>query len=55
MRFSCRKKWGGVGLQDLLPRFACTDAIRRTFFGITITKKEGVVEVAEGVILVGPQ
>ena len=24
-RFSRRKKMGGVGLQDLLPRFTCTD------------------------------
>ena len=45
----------GVVLQDLLPRFTCTDAIRRTFFGLTITKKEEVVKVVEGVILVGLQ
>ena len=43
----------GVGLQDLLPRFACTDAMG-TFFDLTITKKEGVVEIVEGVTLVGP-
>ena len=44
----------GVGLQDLLRRFTCSD-LRRTFFGLTITKKEGVVEVVEGVTLVGSQ
>ena len=48
----------GIGLQDLLPRFTCTRSIgpmlRRTFFGLTFTKK-GVVEAVEGVTLVGPQ
>ena len=29
--------------------------LRRMFFGLTITKKEGVVEVVEGVTLVGLQ
>ena len=38
----------------------CSDVLhaptlRRTFFGLTITKEEGVVEVVEGVTLVGPQ
>ena len=51
-RFSCPKK--GEGLQDLLRRFTCTDATADVF-GLTITKKEGVAEVVEGVTLVGPQ
>ena len=50
-RFSYPKKWG------LVYRI-CSDVLhaptlRWTFFGLTITKKEGVVEVVEGVTLVG--
>ena len=38
----------------------CSDVVhaatlRRTSFGLTITIKEGVVEVVEGVTLVGPR
>ena len=52
-RFSYPKKWG------LVYRI-CSDVLhaptlRWTFFGLTITKKEGVVEVVEGVTLVGLQ
>ena len=43
--FRIRKKMG-VGLQDLLRRFNAP-TLRWTFFGLTITKKEGVVEVIE--------
>ena len=51
--FRIRKKWG------LVYRI-CSDVLhaptlRWTFFGLTITKKEGVVEVVEGVTLVGLQ
>ena len=52
--FHIRKKVG-VGLQDLLPRFLHAPSPLRTFFGLTITKKEGVVEVVEGITLVGSQ
>ena len=52
-RFSCPKKWG-VGLQDLLRRFACTDATADVLWSYDY-EKEGVVEVVEGVTLVGPQ
>ena len=44
----------GVGLQDLLPRFTCTDATADVLC-LTITKKEGVVEYVEGVTLAGSQ
>ena len=37
----------GVGLQDLLRSFTCTDDYDY--------EKEGVVEVVEGVTLVGPR
>ena len=37
------------------PTFLHAPTLRRTFFGLTIKKKEGVVEVVEGVTLVGPQ
>ena len=51
--FRIRKKWG------LVYRI-CSDVLhaptlRWTFFGLTVTKKEGVVEVVEGVTLVGLQ
>ena len=51
--FRIRKKWGLVYriCSDVL--YAPT--LRWTFFGLTITKKEGVVEVVEGVTLVGLQ
>ena len=48
-RFSCpRKKWE-VGLQDLLRRFTCTDAMADVLWSYDYKKKEGVVEVFEGV------
>ena len=40
----------GVGLQDLLRRFTCADATADVLW-----KKAGVVEVVEGVTLLGPQ
>ena len=51
--FRVRKKMG-VGLQDLLRRFTCTDATADVLLSY-VTKTEGVVEVVEGVTLVGPQ
>ena len=44
----------GVGLQDLLPRFTCTDATADVLWSYNY-EKEGVVKVLEGVTLVGPQ
>ena len=44
----------GVGLRDLLPRFTCTDATADVLWSYDY-EKEGVVEVVEGVSLVGPQ
>ena len=43
----------GVGLQDLLRRFTCTDATavhvkRRVYGGSYDYEKEGVVEIVEG-------
>ena len=49
--FHVGKKWG-LGSQDL---FSHASTLRRTFFGLAITKKEGAEEVVEGVILVSPQ
>ena len=51
--FPLRKKWG-VGLQDLLRRFTCTDATADVLWSYDY-EKEGVVELGEGVTLVGPQ
>ena len=48
----------GAGLQDLLPRFTCIDAVRRTFFNLFLQSSDyekGDVEVLEEVALVGPQ
>ena len=47
-----KKKWG-VGLQDLLRSFTCTDATADVLWS-NDCEKEGVVEVVEGVTLVGP-
>ena len=44
----------GVGLQDLLPCFTCIDATADVLWSYDYEKR-GVVEVAEGVTLVGPQ
>ena len=52
-RFSCPKKIG-VGLQDLLLSFTCTDATADVLWSYNY-KKEGVVEVVKGVIFVGPR
>ena len=50
--FRVLKKWGWVYriCSDVLHALT----LRRTFFGLTITKNEGVVEVVERVTLVGP-
>ena len=53
-RFSCPKKMG-VGLQNLLRSFTCTDATADVLWSYDHTKKEGVAEVVEGVTLVGPR
>ena len=48
----------GVGLQDrevYSSHVLHAPTLGRTFFGLTITKKERVIEVVEGVTLVGPQ
>ena len=45
------KKWGYV---HRICHILHVLTLWRTFFGLTITKK-GVVEVVEGVTLVGPQ
>ena len=42
----------GVGLQDLLRSFTCTDATADVLWSYDY-EKEGVVEVVEGVTLVG--
>ena len=52
-RFSCPKKWE-VGLQDLLRSFTCTDATADVLRSCDY-EKGGVVEVVEGVTLVGPR
>ena len=44
----------GVGLQDSLRRFTCTDATADVLWSYDF-EKEGVVGVGEGVTLVGPQ
>ena len=44
----------GVGLQDLLQRFTCTDATADVLWSYDY-EKEGVIEIVEGVALVGPQ
>ena len=44
----------GVGLQGLLRCFTCTDVTAEVHFSYDY-EKEGVVEVIEGVTLVGPQ
>ena len=51
--FRVRKKMG-IGLQDLLRRFTCTDATADVLWAYDY-EKEGVVEVVEGVTLVGPR
>ena len=45
----------GVDLYRIYSHVLYATTLRRTFFGPTITKKEGVVTVVEGVTLVGPQ
>ena len=50
-RFSCREKWAKV--YSICFHVLHAPMLRRTFFGLTITKKE-VLEVVEGVTLVGP-
>ena len=44
----------GIGLQDLLRRFTCTDAMADVLWSNDY-EKEGVVEVVEGDTVVGPQ
>ena len=44
----------GVGLQDLHPRLTCIDVIAEVLWSYDY-EKEGVVEVVEGVTLVGSQ
>ena len=51
--FRVRKKWGQV--YRIYSEVLHALTLRRTFFGLTITKKKGVVEVVEGVTLVGPR
>ena len=43
-----------IGLQDLLQHFTCTDGTVDVLWSYDY-EKEGVVEVVEGVTLVGPQ
>ena len=43
-----------VGLQDLLRSFTCTDGTADVLWSYDY-EKEGVVEVVEGVNLVGPR
>ena len=44
----------GVGFQDF-PHVLHASTLRRTFFGLAITKKEGAEELVGGVTLVSPQ
>ena len=44
----------GVGLQDLLSRFTCTDDTADVLWSDDY-KKEGVAEIVGGVTLVDPQ
>ena len=52
-RFSCRKKMG-VGLQDLLPGFTCTDGTENVLWSYDYETR-GVVKAVEEVTLVRPQ
>ena len=52
-RFSCPKKWG-LGLQDLLRRFTCTDNMADVLSSYGYEKKREL-EFVEGVTLVGSQ
>ena len=47
------EKWGLV--YRICSNVFHAPTLRRTFFGLTITKKEGLVEVVEGVTLEGSQ
>ena len=44
----------GVGFQELLPGFTCTEVTADVLWSYDY-EKEGVVEVVEGVTLVGPR
>ena len=47
------EKWGYV--YRICSHALHASTLRRTFFGLAITKKEGAEEVLEGVTLVSPQ
>ena len=54
IRGDFRVRKNGVGLQGLLRSFTCTDATADVLWSYDY-EKEGVVEVVEGVALVGPR